>query len=53
LNLDFSGGVENAEETAIKSKITGKKIDFVFNVFVFKWGKFNTFGGLSANGQAF
>jgi hypothetical protein len=28
-----------------------KKIDFVFNVFGFKWGKFNTFGGiLTQNG---
>jgi hypothetical protein len=46
LNLDFSaGGLEKAEKADIKIKKTGKKNVFVFNVFVFKWCKFNTFGG--------
>ena len=46
LNLCFPGGVEKAENMDVRSKKIGKKMFFVFNVFVFKWGKFNTFGGI-------
>jgi len=47
----FSVGVENAENENAVSRKMDVKIDLVFNVFGFKWGKFNIFGGiLNVNG---
>lgn len=46
LNLCLPGGVEKAVNTDVRSSKAGKKIVFVFKVFVFKWCKFNIFGGI-------
>ena len=45
LYLCFKGDVAKADSAKAVSIKMDEKKDFVFNVFVFKWGKFNTFGG--------